>query len=81
MKDIKDIRGEIDSIDQELARLFRRRLEIVADVPASISYELRVYNPDGATLERFTVPKGTSGVATVRYDATAPLGERFSVVK
>ena len=35
MKDIKDIRGEIDSIDQELARLFRRRLEIVADVAAS----------------------------------------------
>jgi len=35
MKDIKDIRSEIDSIDQELARLFRRRLEIVADVAAS----------------------------------------------
>ena len=35
MKDIKDIRSEIDAIDQELARLFRRRLEIVADVAAS----------------------------------------------
>lgn len=35
MKDIKNIRGEIDSIDGELARLFRRRLEIVADVAAS----------------------------------------------
>lgn len=58
-----------------------KTLEIVADVPASIPYVLRVYNPDGATLELFTVPKGTSGVATVRYDATAPLGERFSVVK
>ena len=35
MKDITNIRSEIDAIDQELARLFRRRLEIVADVAAS----------------------------------------------
>ena len=35
MKDIKNIRSEIDSIDSELVNLFRRRLEIVAEVAAS----------------------------------------------
>ena len=35
MKDIKSIRSEIDSIDQELARLFRRRLEVVGEVAES----------------------------------------------
>lgn len=35
MKDIKNIRAEIDSIDQDLARLFRRRLEIVGEVAES----------------------------------------------
>jgi len=29
MEDLKDIRSEIDKIDDELARLLRRRLEIV----------------------------------------------------
>ncbi len=35
MMDITNIRGEIDAIDQELVKLFRRRLDIVADVAAS----------------------------------------------
>jgi len=35
MKDIKNIRAEIDTIDQELAQLFRRRLEIVGEVAES----------------------------------------------
>ena len=35
MKDIGDIRAEIDGIDRELARLFQRRLEIVGQVAAS----------------------------------------------
>ena len=35
MKDIGNIRAEIDSIDRELARLFQRRLEIVGQVAAS----------------------------------------------
>jgi len=35
MKDLKNIRGEIDSIDQEMARLYRRRLEIVGEVAQS----------------------------------------------
>ena len=35
MKDIGNIRAEIDSIDQELVRLFQRRLEIVGQVAAS----------------------------------------------
>lgn len=35
MKDIGNIRAEIDAIDQELARLFQRRLEIVGEVAAS----------------------------------------------
>ena len=58
-----------------------KTLEIVTDVPAGIPYELRVYNPRDGVLERFTTPEGTVGVTTVRYDAKAPLGERFSVVK
>ena len=35
MKDISDIRGEIDRIDDEIASRFKRRLEIMADVAAS----------------------------------------------
>ena len=35
MKDIKNIRGEIDAIDQEMAHLYRRRLEIVGEVAQS----------------------------------------------
>lgn len=35
MKDIKEIRSEIDAIDRELVNLFRRRLEISAEVAAS----------------------------------------------
>ena len=35
MKDIGNIRAEIDNIDRELARLFQRRLEIVGQVAAS----------------------------------------------
>ena len=35
MKDIGNIRAEIDGIDRELARLFQRRLEIVGQVAAS----------------------------------------------
>lgn len=35
MKDIRNIRGEIDAIDGELVNLFRRRLEIVGEVAAS----------------------------------------------
>ena len=35
MTDIGNIRAEIDSIDQELVRLFQRRLEIVGQVAAS----------------------------------------------
>jgi len=35
MKDIKDIRAEIDAIDAELVRLFQRRLEITTEVAAS----------------------------------------------
>ena len=58
-----------------------KTLEIVTDVPAGIPYQLRVYNPGDGVLERFTTPEGTVGVTTVRYDAKAPLGERFSVVK
>ena len=35
MKDIKEIRKEINGIDEELVKLFRRRLEIVEDVAKS----------------------------------------------
>lgn len=35
MKDIRNIRAEIDAIDSELVRLFRRRLEVVGEVAAS----------------------------------------------
>ena len=35
MKDIKEIRKEINGIDEELVRLFRRRLEIVEEVAQS----------------------------------------------
>ena len=35
MKDMKDIRAEIDALDHDLARLFVRRLEIVGEVAAS----------------------------------------------
>ena len=35
MKDISNIRSEIDGIDEELVRLIKRRLEIVEDVAAS----------------------------------------------
>ena len=35
MKNIGNIRAEIDAIDQELVRLFQRRLEIVGQVAAS----------------------------------------------
>lgn len=35
MKDITEIRGEINGIDEELVRLFRRRLEIVEEVTRS----------------------------------------------
>ena len=35
MKDLKNIRGEIDAIDQEMAHLYRRRLEIVGEVAQS----------------------------------------------
>ena len=35
MKDIESIRNEINSIDEELVKLFKRRLEIVEEVAAS----------------------------------------------
>ena len=35
MKDLRNIRAEIDAIDSELVRLFRRRLEVVGEVAAS----------------------------------------------
>lgn len=35
MKDLAEIRGEINTIDEELVRLFRRRLEIVEEVTQS----------------------------------------------
>ena len=35
MKDLSDIRGEIDSIDTQLAGLLKRRLDIVGEVAAA----------------------------------------------
>ncbi len=56
-------------------------LTIDADVPKKTPYELRVYNPQKARLERWTAPSDLSGETTFEYRPNAKEGERFTTAR